>query len=162
MFIHNMTSSRLVSYLLVFIFGATCFWLFEWRMASTPRSGHPIEQPIPITMSQIAEQDKWITNYQIYAIPLNKIDSKREYLLLLLERKEDTPEIALPNQISWFTLNGFANKDDKLYFAVKPSEMKEKPSNIHTVLFDYESGFLHRDRVIFTEKLELSSMKMTE
>ncbi|MBS1790184.1 MAG: hypothetical protein JST85_20840 [Acidobacteria bacterium] len=131
-------------------------------MATTPRSGNPIEQPIPVTISQIADEDRWITNYHLYAAPLNNVESKREYFLLLLVKKIEDQEISLPEKVSWFVIDGFADKENKLIFAMKPREMAGKSSTAYTVLFDYEGGFLHRNRIVLAEGLELSSMKLKD
>lgn len=152
-----MTAIKFLSYTSAFVLGMIFFWLFEWRIASTPTSGDAIKQPVPIDISQVTADDIWITNYYLYATSLNSIDSKREYWMLHLVKKENVDEVEFSSKTSWFTLSGFADREDKFTVAIRPSEMKGKSSNIHTLLFSYDGGFMHRNRVRFTERLRLSS-----
>lgn len=153
-----MSHSKILLCTLAAILGATFFWLFEWRLALTPRSGNLVQQPIPVRISQISKEDNWITNYNLYVVPLN-VDSKREYFLLIIENKVDAQEIEKIEKPAWFELSGFANKDSKLLFIVKPSDLQSQSRDIRTLLFDYDGGFLHKKNMEITPYMELSSMK---
>jgi hypothetical protein len=154
--------SKLTHYLLAFVLGVASFWLVDSARAEIPHPANPIAQPIPIKLSKILPEDSWINNFRLDAVPLHKIDSNREYLLLLINKNSEIAENQLPDTPSMFVLKGLVDGDTELWVSINPSQMKGRSSSVYTLLIDFRGRIFGNKLLLFTENLELSSMDVTQ
>jgi hypothetical protein len=150
--------SRLLHYSLAFMLGAVSFWLMGKSQAGIPYSANPIARPIPIKLSKISPEDGWINSFQLYAVPLDKVDSNREYLLLIIKRKSAITEDQLPDSSSRFVFKGLRDGRTELWVSINPSQMKGDTLSSYTLLLDFGGRIVGGKQLFLTENLEMSSM----
>lgn len=139
------------------IVGAFLLWFLDATWASIPRSANPMRSAVPIRFSQISQRDKWIYSYDIYAVFLDKVDSKRVYLLITLVNKPSVIPAEFPNVPSRFVLKDMINNSSEYVFYINPSQADNTKSRIYTVLLDFKGSITNSRPIPLSTDFELSS-----
>src|SRR5262249_26168632 len=151
---------RGAGYLMAFGGGILCFWIVRLFLSGFHHPDHPLVKPIPMEMNDIADQDRWILNYQVFAVPLYEIDSAREYILLILRPKEMATNNNYTVKISRFVISGLADSDISIAIGIEPAAFKDivYPQLI-TTLLDFGGSISGKKRARLTDHLVMSSDK---
>ncbi len=151
---------RVVGYPLVFTGGIFAFWFFQWTLAGIPRSGQPLFRPKTIELMTIVPEHKWILNYEVSVCRLD-VDSKREYVLLLLTPLD---EQNLPSQTndyqSWLEITGLPDPEASLWFGLKQSEVRQTPNAQYIKLLEFTGNIFNSKRIKLLDSLELKSQEL--
>lgn len=148
---------KVLCYFGAFLFGGVFFWVSDRSRAEIPNPANVVEQPIPVRLSNISIEDDWINGFNIGVVSLQKIDSNRRYLLLVMTKRIDLPIAQLPNRPTALTLKGFMDSNAEIHFSINPSQMENSLSLTYILLLDLGGQLLRRTPLLLTENLEISS-----
>jgi hypothetical protein len=148
---------QVITHLATFTLGIILYWFYTgwWGEMSNP--GNKIASPVPVKISGINDDDKWINDFDLQAVPLSKIDSIREYVLLLIRPKEGVAA-QFPDRNSMFVMKGFDDRSLELWFTINPSQISNNSPNTHTLLLDFGGSLLRKKNIEISNPLEVSSM----
>ena len=157
-----MTLSRLqiLPIFLGVVLGGFIFWLHQWWQAGWPTAGRQVREPVHIDVVDIAPEDEWVKNFETYALKPDGIETKREYLLLILVRKNNTVKrVEYPARQSRFILYASDEPESELVLGINPSQLNESTQGVYTLLLDFGGNLFIRDRVKVLTNLKISSIR---
>lgn len=150
-------SFRPALFVIAFLAGAFALYLFEWKSASLPTGLPQAEKLYPISFSEIEPEDIWITGYDIYAASLSKVDSKREYILLLLTKKNDSAIPISPGRRSRLILKGLSDRGRDITFTIYSPQQNDNWQQSFSLLLDAGGEPFKKRRLALTNNLVLTS-----
>lgn len=149
-----------LSYTLVFIAGFYLAVVWGWFRYSVSRQPTPyisLPKPVKVDPSSIALGDKWILSYSIYFVPLEGIDSKREYALIILKPLEHKEPLSISANPSRFNITGFKDKDSLLVVTLHPNQIASNPNAEYIHVIDFGGGLLSKHKVEPSDEVKMTS-----
>jgi hypothetical protein len=152
-----MISTKIVRYVLIFVLGSVSFYFIDKMRAGIPSPSRQFSIPTQVKLNKILPEDSWISKYQVQVVPLNEVESNREYLLLILKPETMSTDIEYPDKHSRFVLTGLKESDAWLEFVIDPSGIKKSPGPFYTLLLDFGGRLWPGQRIRLSDGLELQS-----
>ncbi len=154
-----MTNFKGIGYIIAFGCGLFCFWIMKMLSAGFPNPPHPYAKPIPIEMRKIADKDKWILNFRLFAIPHYDIDSRREYVSIIIRPKQaEIMNVDSYHSPHRFVISGLEDNDTCIALSLDPKTLLNIDSeSFISTLLDFEGSISGKKRVILTSQLFIDS-----
>lgn len=113
--------------------------------------------PTPVTLKYILPKDRWILNYKISFVHLNKLMSKREYGLLIITPQTSEMPTEYPEYPSRFLLLGVVKGGGKYSFVLDPSKLRANAKTEYVICLDFAGNLFDQNRIGIDPSIEMIS-----